>query len=337
MPLREAIARINVAGTQLALVVDEETRLLGTLSDGDIRNALLAGLDLNQPVENCMHLNPTTVTKGESRDEIIARMRKQVLHQIPVLDAEGRVVDLKTIDQYLLAPHQENWVVIMAGGLGSRMKELTKNTPKPMLPVGDTPLLETIVRRLVEQGFQKIWLAVNYHADQIENHFGNGAKFGAEIHYLREDQRMGTAGALSLLQEQPQAPLLVTNADLLATIDYAELIEAHTQAVATATMAVREYEYQIPFGVVNGENGQLISLEEKPILQTLVNAGIYVLSPEALTRVPKQTFFDMTELFAAMVTEGLPVRYHRIHGYWLDIGKHEDYHRANGDFETIFQ
>lgn len=335
--LREAIAKIDAASTQMALVVDADRRLLGTLSDGDIRRGLLVGMKLTDPVERCMFLSPTTACMGESREAIVAKMRKLTLHQIPVLDNSGRVVDLKTIDDYLAVPARENWVVIMAGGMGTRLKELTHETPKPMLIVGGRPLLEIIVRRFVEQGFRRIWLAVNYQAEQIEKHFGDGSAFGAEVCYLREDKRLGTAGALSLLPQTPDAPLLVTNADLLVTVDYGEILEAHLGSGAAATMAVREYEYQIPYGVVRTVEDQIAGLEEKPVHQALVNAGIYVLSPEAVARVPNDTFFDMPELFAALIGDGKPIRCHRINGYWLDIGRYDDYDRANGDFPEVFK
>lgn len=336
-PLREAIAKIDAAATQMALVVDADRKLLGSLSDGDVRRALLAGAALDDAVEKWMHRSPTTAREQESRETILAKMRQLVLHQIPILDGEGRVVDLKTIDDYLAVPPRDNWVVIMAGGLGTRLKELTRHTPKPMLPVGDRPLLETIIGRFVEQGFHRIWLAVNYQAEKIISHFGDGAAFGAEIRYLREEKRLGTAGALSLLSETPGVPLLVANADLLAAVDYGEMIERHVAAGVMASMAVWEYEYQIPYGVVHTEGERISGLEEKPVRQAMVNAGIYVLRPEALEFVPKDTFFDMPELFAALIDRGLPVGYHRINGYWLDIGRHEDFERACLDFEKAFR
>ena len=336
MPLLDAIARIDAGAREMALVVDADRRLLGTLTDGDIRRGLLAGVQLNDPVHRCMFRTPTTARVGEPRDAILSKMRQRLLHQIPVLDDNGRIVDLKTIDAYLAVPARENWVVIMAGGLGTRLKELTHEMPKPMLPVGNRPLLETIVRRFVDQGFYHIWFAVNYHADKIEGHFGDGEKFGAEIHYLRESKRLGTAGALSLLPAAPKLPILVTNADVLATVDYAEMIAAHLALDSSATMGVREYEYQIPYGVVRTADDKISEFEEKPVHRALINAGAYVLSPETVSRVPVDTFFDMPELFIALMREGMPVRYFRINGYWLDIGRHEDLHKANADFSEVF-
>ena len=332
----KAIAKIDAAATKMALVVDAETILLGTLSDGDIRRSLLAGLQLSDPVERCMNRSPTIGRIGESRDAILSKMRKMVLHQIPITDHEGHVIDLKVIDDYLVAPDRENWVVIMAGGPGTRLKELTRETPKPMLPVGDRPLLETTVCRFVEQGFRHIWLAVNYHASKIKDHFGDGKEFRAEIHYLQEGKRLGTAGALSLLPHSPEKPILVTNGDLLANIDYAEMIDQHASENALATMAVREYEYQIPYGVVQTAEDNIAGLEEKPVHRVMVNAGVYVLSSEALDRVPSKTFFDMPDLFETLIAEGKPTRCYRVHGYWLDIGRHADLAKACSDFNQVF-
>jgi dTDP-glucose pyrophosphorylase len=334
--VQEALARINSAAVQIALVVDADLRLLGTLSDGDVRRALLAGTRLSDPIAPFIRTTPTTAHVGDSRESILSKMRRLVLRQIPVLDDAGRVVDLKTIDEYLGPSARENWVVIMAGGLGTRLRELTQDTPKPMLSIGNKPLLETIISRFVEQGFHRIWLSVFYQSGQIEQHFGDGSRFGAEIRYLRESRRLGTAGALSLLPLAPTSPLLVTNADLLTSVDYAAMLDEHMQSDAVATMAVRDYEYQIPYGVVHAEENRIAALDEKPVHQALVNAGIYVLAPEAVARVPRDTSFDMPELFAQLVKEGRTARFHRIHGYWLDIGRHEDLHKALADFPEVF-
>ena len=335
--VRVVIATIDAAASKGVLVVDPERHLLGTVTDGDIRRALLTGMELTDPVERCMYRTPTTARVGESSEAILSKMRKLMLHQMPIIDHQGCVVALKLINDYMIAPERENWVVIMAGGLGTRLKELTCETPKPMLPVGDRPLLETTVCRFVEQGFFDIWLAVNYHAGKIEGHFGDGKKFGAEIRYLREGKRLGTAGALSLLPQVPECPVLVTNADILANIDYGAMVDEHTAAEVSATMAVREYEYQIPYGVVQITRGNILGLEEKPVHKVMVNAGVYVLSPDVISKVPRETFFDMPELFESLIAEGQPTRCHNVHGYWRDIGDHKDFCKANSDFPEVFQ
>ena len=335
--LRNALLTIDSASSHIALVVDADRRLLGTLSDGDARRGLLKGLTLDDKVSAAMHLTPTCAREGEDRHGILATMRRLGLHQIPVLDEKGRVTGLQTVDDFLSAPVRENWVVIMAGGLGSRLAELTRDTPKPMLKVGSRPLLETIVRSYAEQGFRRFYFAVNYKADQIQAHFGDGGALGVEIQYLREQKRLGTAGALGLLPEKPGLPFIVTNADLLTKEDYGRMLDQHQASGAQATMAVRDFEMQVPFGVVRESQGRIQSLQEKPVQRFTVNAGIYVLSPDALDLVPREEFFDMPALFEAMLTRDMPTRCHRVEGYWLDIGRMPDYERANIDFAEVFQ
>ena len=335
--LREALEIIDRVGCQMALVVDADRRLLGTLSDGDARRGLLRGLTLADRVAGAMYTAPTCARVGESRQSILATMRRLSLHQVPVIDGLGRVQGLETVDDYFAAPVRDNWVVIMAGGLGSRLQELTRDVPKPMLKVGSRPLLETIVRGFADQGFQRLYLAVNYKADQIESHFGNGAALGIQIHYLREERRLGTAGALSLLPEPPRAPIFVTNADLLTKEDYGEMVDQHQRTGADATMAVRDYEMQVPFGVVHERDGSIEAIEEKPIQRFVVSAGMYVLSPRALDHVPRDTHFDMPALFEALVRSGQRTRCHPIDGYWLDIGRVADYEKAQSDFHEVFR
>ena len=335
--LREALERIDKAGCQIVLVVDAGGRLIGTLSDGDARRSLLKGLTLTSSVTAAMHLNPTTARAGEDRQSILASMRRLGLHQIPLLDEQGIVVGLEVIDDFLAAPVRDHWVVIMAGGMGSRLKELTHDTPKPMLKVGSRPLLETIVRSYADQGFRRFYVAVNYKAEQIEKHFGDGKALGVEIKYLREQQRMGTAGALSLLPERPELPLIVTNADLLTKEDFGFMVDRHVESGADATMAVRNFEMQVPFGVVRERDGSIETIEEKPVQSFVVSAGIYVLSPATLELVPGGQFFDMPALFDALVRKGMRARCHHIDGYWLDIGRMPDYERANMEFAEVFR
>jgi dTDP-glucose pyrophosphorylase/CBS domain-containing protein len=335
--LREALQVIDRTGCQMALVVDDGRKLLGTLSDGDIRRGLLKGTSLAEPVSAAMHLNPTCAQLGEDRAHILATMRRRGLHQMPVLNASGGVVGLEIMDDFFATPVRENWVVIMAGGLGTRLAELTRDTPKPMLRVGTRPILETIVRSFADQGFGRFYMAVNYKADQIEAHFREGAEHGVEIRYLREQQRLGTAGALSLLPDLPSQPLVVTNADLLTKEDFGAMVDRHVEARVEATMAVRDYEMQVPFGVVREREGRIEAIEEKPMQRFVVNAGMYVLSPEAVAMVPLGRSYDMPTLFQQLVDAGRATRCHPIAGYWMDIGRMGDYERANLDFEQVFR
>lgn len=335
--LREALETIDRVGCQMALVVDAERRLLGTLSDGDARRGLLRGLALADRVSAAMHKTPTCARVGESRHAMFSTMRRLGLHQMPLLDAQGHVQGLEVVDDYFAAPVRDNWVVIMAGGLGSRLQELTREIPKPMLKVGSRPLLETIVRGYADQGFQRFYFAVNYKAEQIEDHFGDGARLGVQIRYLRERDRLGTAGALSLLPEPPTLPIVVTNGDLLTKEDYGHMVDRHVEADAHATMAVRDYEMQVPFGVVHERDGRIEAIEEKPVQRFIVSAGMYVLSPAVLELVPQGRYFDMPTLFEAVGQRGLRSRCHHVDGYWLDIGRLPDYERANIDFDEVFR
>lgn len=334
--IREALQVIDRTGCQLALVVDSERRLLGTLSDGDIRRGLLNGLQLTDCVSIVMHKQPTVARVNEIRREILALMRRQGLRQVPIIDSDERVIGLEVIGDFLDATERENWVVIMAGGLGTRLAELTRDTPKPMLRVGTRPILETIVRSIAEQGFRRVYLAVNYKSEQIEAHFGNGSALGIEVRYLRENIPMGTAGAISLLPDPPQLPIIVTNADLLTKEDLGAMLDHHNEAGGDATMAVRNYEMQVPFGVVREEGNVISAIEEKPVLRFTVNAGMYVLSPYAVARVPCGPF-DMPNLFQKLMVEGRQIRCHPIAGYWLDIGRIGDYERAQNDFAKVFR
>jgi NDP-sugar pyrophosphorylase family protein len=321
----------------MALVVDNDRRLLGTLSDGDARRALLRGVTLDTPVSEAMHTTPTVVHNHDDRETRLGLIRRRGLHQLPIVDNRGHVVGLEVVDDYLHVPAREESVVIMAGGLGSRLKELTRETPKPMLNVGSRPILETIVRSFSEQGFRRFYLAVNYKAEQIEAYFGDGSNFGIEVHYLREQKRLGTAGALSLLPAELVHPIVVTNADLLTKANYGAMIENHMASSADATMGVRKYEMQVPFGVVQEKDGRISSIFEKPVHQFMVSAGMYVLSPSVMKFVPRDQFFDMPALFETITKQGLYARCHHVDGYWLDIGQPSDFERANNDYHEVFR
>lgn len=335
--MHQALEVIERVGCQMALVVDAGGRLLGTLSDGDVRRALLKGMALADNVAGAMHGNPTCARDDEDDLDVLARMRQLGVHQIPMLDAAGVVTGLKVVDDYLITPARENWVVIMAGGLGSRLAELTRDTPKPMLKVGSRPLLETIVRNYADQGFRRFYIAVNFKAEQILAHFGDGSAFGVEIRYLHEKERLGTAGALSLLPERPTHPILVTNADLLTKENYGHMVDQHDAHEADATMALRNFEMRVPFGVVRSNNGLIEAIEEKPVQRFVIGAGTVILSPGVLDLVPQGRFYDMPTLFETLIREGYKTRGHAVNGYWLDIGHLPDYERANIDFSEVFQ
>lgn len=335
--LRDALQVIDAAATQMALVVDIDKKLLGALSDGDVRRALIAGHGLEESVSTIMNKSPTCARLDESRDTIHALMRRHGFRQVPILDDASRLVGLETLDDFLRTESRENWVIIMAGGLGTRLQELTTHTPKPMLKVGEKPILHTIIQSFIDHGFAHFYLAVNYKAEQIEEYFGDGSNLGIKIRYIKEQQRLGTAGALSLLPSTPTSPFIVTNADILTKVDFGQLVDKHVEHGADATMTVRDYEMQVPFGVVREHDGRIESIEEKPVQRFTVSAGMYVLSPNILELVPHNTFFDMPTLFERASQKRLNARCHRIHGYWLDIGRMTDYERANTEYVEVFK
>ncbi|OZC03432.1 nucleotidyltransferase family protein [Rubricoccus marinus] len=334
--VREAVRVIDAAALQIALVVDDEGRLLGTVTDGDVRRAILSGVSLDDDVAGATNQNPTTAKESDDPDALLALMRRKRLHQIPRVDLRGRVVGLEVLDDLLSPEPKPNAVVLMAGGLGTRLRPLTNDTPKPLLRVGPKPILQTILEAFASHGFSRFYLSVNYLAEQVEEHFGDGSQWGVQIEYLREKQRLGTAGALSLLPETPEAPFFVMNGDLLTRLNFAQLLDFHTQNGAAATMCVREYEMQVPYGVIDIEEHSIVDIREKPTERYLVNGGVYVLDPSALSLIPTGERFDMPDLFTQLISEQRSVAAFPIREYWMDIGQPEDFHRANGHFDEVF-
>lgn len=332
----KAIELIDASTMQIALVVNEAGKLLGTVTDGDVRRAILRGISLGLPVSEIMFQEPTVAGGHESRDAIIATMKSKRLRQIPLVDKNGCVIGLDIWDELFDTPDLDNIVVLMAGGLGSRLGELTKNCPKPLLRVGNKPVLETILENCMEYGFTRFFISVNYKASMLKEYFGDGSRWGVQIKYLEENKRLGTGGALSLLPEVPTLPLLVMNADVLTKINFKHLLEFHEEHKSAATMCVREYEFQVPFGVVELNNHRVEGITEKPVHHFFVNAGIYVLNPEAVSLVPTNDYFDMPALFGMLIRNNLESAAFPIREYWLDIGRKDDLERANGDYVEVF-
>lgn len=333
--LEVALNSINASGRGICLVVDGERRLLGTLSDGDVRRAIIAGATLQTPCHEVMNARPTGIAAGASRRAILAELRDRQLRHLPILE-DGVVVGLAMPSDFLSAPERPNRIVIMAGGKGERLAPLTLDTPKPMLKVGPRPVLETIVRTFAEQGFRSFFLSINYRADQIENHFGDGSDFGIDIDYLRETRPLGTCGALSLMPRPVEGPFILANGDVLMHIDYYALIEAHEASGADLTVVVREHRIQVPFGVIESGDNVVLSITEKPTFAYPVNAGLYVLSESAVDLIPADQPMDMPQLLTQMLDRGLKVCCQRDDGYWIDIGRMSDYDRANAEFGDVF-
>jgi len=334
--IKEALKIIDKGAVKFAIVVDQHDKLLGTLTDGDIRRALLDGKGLNDTIEDIYFKEPTVVTVHYTKEEIINLCTSKKIYQIPVLDDEGKVVSINFLDELLKPNLHTNKVILMVGGLGTRLRPLTNKTPKPMLHVGGKPILQTIIEKFVSYGFINIVLCVGYKSNIIQDFFGDGSRFGANIEYVMEDKRMGTAGALSLLNTKPNEPFFVMNGDLLTNVNFEHLFDFHVSSKSMATMCVREYDFQVPYGVVKMENGKIQSIVEKPIHKFFVSAGIYMLNPKTIDYIPKNEFYDMPTLFEKLIgmnekTVSFPLR-----EYWLDIGRIEEYEKANLEYHEVF-
>ncbi len=332
----ETLKLIDSSAMQIALVIDDEGKLLGTATDGDIRRGILQGITLEQPVGLVMKKDPITAKVCQSREVIFRMMRELSIKQMPVVDENMRVVSLELIDALIRSSAKDNLVVIMAGGLGTRLKPLTDNCPKPMVNVGGKPVIETILNSFIDQGFHNFVIALNHMADHIKGYFGNGSRWNANIDYLLEDKRLGTAGALSLLSEKTDKTLLVMNGDLLTKVNFIQLLDFHNEHKSAATMCVREYSIQIPYGVVGFSSYYLNKIEEKPVQNYFVNAGIYALEPETLFMIPQDCYYDMTTMFERMIKNKMTTTVFPIREYWIDIGHQRDYERANLEYAEVF-
>ena len=333
-PALEAMRIIDRGAAQLALVVDEQQRLLGTLTDGDIRRGLLHGETLETPAERLMNRQFRFVRSSEDQATVLEMMRRDVLRQIPVLDTEGRVVQLLLLQELLAPPHLPNAVVIMAGGKGTRLRPHTEHCPKPMLPVDGKPMLEILLEQCIASGFRQFYFSVNYLKEQIVEHFGDGKGWGVTIDYLVEDEPLGTAGSLQLLPRSLQQPFLVMNGDVLTRLNPSQLLRFHVEHKAAGTLCVREHTIKVPFGVVQTKGVELAGFEEKPSYCQLVNAGVYVIDPQLLPLLPPHQSTDMPTLLQSAQQAGHRVAVCPIHEYWIDVGRPETLEEAHATWEN---
>jgi len=327
--IQQAISCLNQAAIQIVLVVNEANELEGTIVDGDVRRALLKGLDLSSPISSVIHRDALVVPPEMGRELVLQLMVANKVHQIPVVDERRHVVDLHLWDEITTPPARSNLMVIMAGGIGSRLHPHTENCPKPLLSVAGKPMLEHIIERAKLDGFTRFVLAIHYLGHMIEEHFGDGKRMGVQISYLREQSPLGTAGALGLLNPHPEESFVVTNGDVITDIRYGELLDFHIRHNAVATMAVRVHEWQHPFGVVQTEGVDIIGFEEKPVARSHINAGVYVLEPDSLSHLSIDSHCDMPALFERLQAEAKRTVAYPMHEPWLDVGRPDDLQRAN--------
>lgn len=325
----DALKAVDTHGYGFVPVVDVDNRLVGIIADGDIRRAVLEG---KRNLESIINRDPYTLPEGISPKKAVQILRSITRRQAPVVDAENRLVDVITLDDmdYNAKP---NAAVIMAGGLGTRLGDLTKTTPKPMLPIGKKPVLEYIIEALFRNGFTNLMISVNYKSEIIKDYFKDGSDFGVEIEYLEETKRLGTAGSLGLISKQMTAPFLVMNGDILTSLNFGDLLRHHVNNDAALTVCSREFNYQLQYGIIEQKEGKVVDFREKPSMDFQISAGIYALSPEILSLIPDDTFYDMTSAISDACKKDMHVTTFPLDGYWIDIGQKQDYHNAINDYE----
>lgn len=334
--MEEAIATLDRVAVRIVIIVDQQRHLLGTLTDGDVRRALLKQRPLTTPIKEFMCSTPRTAGLDWNRDRILAVMEKYQLLQLPVVDLSGKVIGLETLHDLLNRQRRNNPVFLMAGGFGTRLRPLTQNCPKPLLKVGEKPILELILERFISSGFHRFFISTHYMPEMIREHFGDGSQWGVSIRYVHEDEPLGTGGALGLLpHHEIDLPLFLMNGDLLTTLNFENLLEFHDGHPGSATMCVREYEYCVPYGVIENEGHRILSMTEKPVQRFFINAGIYLLSPELVKSVAAGNRVDMPTLLEREIEAGRDVNMFPVHEYWLDIGRMEDFQRAQQEFGTL--
>ena len=332
--INTAINIIDATEARIALIIDDNKKLLGTVTDYDVRKHILEGRSLDDSITDIINASPKYGKIMFDDEHILKDMIAKGVRQLPILNDNHEVVDLKILEDFDTTKKKKNVVVLMAGGLGMRLRPLTENCPKPLLNVGEKPILEIILNNFIREGFEEFYISVNYKADMIENYFGDGSKFGVNIRYIHESKRLGTAGALGALPKGIKEPVIVMNGDLLTKVKFSQMLDFHSKHKSVATMCAREFQMQVPYGVVNFEDWKIKSLEEKPTITHFVNAGIYILNPEVVAKINKNEYLDMPDLFNELIEEGKNTLIFPIREFWLDIGRMEDFERARNEFAS---
>ena len=329
MPLNEAVALMDQQGRRSLVVVDASQLLLGTVSDGDVRRSLLKGIHLSSPVAEIMQKDPRVAQADWSKTRLLSCMERHQLLLLPVVSADRVLLSIEFLYDLLQKPKLDNAVCLMAGGFGTRLRPLTESCPKPMLKLGDKPILELIMLRFIQAGFYRFYISTHYMPEQIISYFGDGSKWGVSVEYLHESQPLGTAGALGLLPQQAlTAPVFVMNGDLLTDIDFLQLLSFHEEQRGEATVCVRQFEYQVPYGVVSTNGHQITAIVEKPVQQYFVNAGIYLLEPDFIRQVQSGDVIDMPTLISARLGSGQQINHFQVEQDWIDIGRLDDFKKA---------
>lgn len=333
--VREVLEKLNIGARGIVLVVDDEGKLIGTITDGDVRRAILKGISLEHSIDDIVHYNPICVKSSATKDDIKDMFIRKAVKQLPVVDENRVVVDLISINDILLPEGKANPVVIMAGGLGTRLKDLKKEVPKPMLKVGQDPILHHIINNFKQYGYNKILISVNYKAEIIENYFQDGYAYGVKIEYIKEKKRLGTAGGIRLAKDYLDEPFFVINGDIFTNLNFDNMMKFHLENNFDITIGTKQYFYQIPYGVIETQGKEIKEIKEKPEIDYLINGGIYCLNPELIDYIPEDEYFAITDLIDICLKKGFKVGNYEIKDYWMDIGKLEDYDRVNSYVKEI--
>ena len=327
-----AIEVLDREAMRIILVVNEDNQLIGTVTDGDIRRALIKHLSMDAKIYEIMFKTPTVAKEAEDRESILAKMKSLDLFQIPIIDNNRKIVGLETIQHLLEKRRYDNPVFLMAGGFGKRLQPLTNDTPKPLLKVGKKPILENILEQFVTSGFHNFYISTHYKSEMLQEHFGDGSKWNVTIKYIHENKPLGTAGGLGLLPKHlPGIPILMMNGDILTKINFEQLLSFHLEEGGDATMCVREYDFQVPYGVIKADGHYITSIEEKPMQRFFVNAGVYVLNQSMLNMVDGVNYLDMPQLLEQKIEGDGQVNMFPVHEYWLDIGQMDHFEQAHRD------
>ena len=335
--LREALRCLDQNAEGIALVIGEGGGLQGTITDGDLRRAILSGLNVDEETVGSLlgrrepgRAKPVTAPVGTGATELRRMMKASGVRHIPLVDTQGHVQELALLRELALEDDLPVTAVVMAGGRGTRLRPLTDKMPKPMLPVGDRPVMEHVLEQIEKAGISRVSITTHYKPEAIVDHFGDGSRFGVEIDYVNEEEPLGTAGALGLLKPQ-QGPVLVINGDVMTQVNFRSMLSYHADNHADLTVGVRQFEVHVPYGVVDMAGVDVSGLDEKPTYRFFINAGVYLIEPTVLSLVKSQEKLDATDLIARSIASGKKVVGFPIHEYWLDIGRPDDYLRANKD------
>ena len=336
--MEDAINILTKEALRIAIVVDGDGVILGIVTDGDIRRALVRGCTIKSSVSEFMHKKPLVASSEDSRFSIISMMKEKDLLVVPVVNKHKRVIGVETLNKLLDVKKYENPVFLMAGGFGKRLSPLTDHTPKPLLKVGSKPILETILERFVGFGFRNFFVSVHYKADMLKEYFGDGSKWGVDIQYVHEKEPLGTAGSIGLLPDTiPDLPIIVMNGDLLTKINFERLLEFHNEGGGSATMCVREYDFEVPYGIIESEGSKVKRIVEKPVHSFFVNAGIYIISPNLIRSISGIKHLDMPSLLNSKLDGGEQINVYPVHEYWVDIGRMEEYQLARENYSQEFK